>query len=160
MIRFAIALGVTLLLLTGPDSTTAAGRELGGVVTDEPRAPKVRPSPPLPLHVVKNQILDSRNQPVRLRGVNTASLEWTSNGEGHILDTVKTAVTDWHVNHIRLPLAQDRWFGKAPEQTDGGKSYRARSTKSSTTAPGTDVTSCWICTGRTPASGASRSDST
>ncbi len=124
MIRFAIALGVTLLLLMGQVSTTAAGSRLAGSVTDEPRAPEVRPSPPLPLKVVKNQVLDSRDQPVRLRGVNTACLEWTSNGEGHILDTVKTAITDWHVNHIRLPLAQDRWFGKAPEQTDGGRSYR------------------------------------
>jgi len=125
MIRFAIALGGTLLFLSGPDSTTAAGSRLGGVLTDEPRAAEARPSPPLPLKVVKNQVLDSRNQPVRLRGVNTACLEWTSNGEGHILDTVKTAIADWRVTHIRLPLAQDRWFGKAPEQTDGGKSYRA-----------------------------------
>src|SRR5262249_22946775 len=35
------------------------------------------------------------------------------------------AIRDWHVNHIRLPLAQDRWFGKAPEQKDDGKAYRA-----------------------------------
>jgi hypothetical protein len=52
-------------------------------------------------------------------------MEWTSDGEGHILKTVDTAIRDWHVNILRLPLAQDRWFGKAPEQTDGGKSYRA-----------------------------------
>jgi aryl-phospho-beta-D-glucosidase BglC (GH1 family) len=125
MIRFAIALGVTLLFLAGRVPTTAGGSRLQGLVTEEPGSPEARPSPPLALKVVKNLVLDSRNQPVRLRGVNTACLEWTSNGEGHILDTVKTAITDWHVNHIRLPLAQDRWFGKAPEQTDGGKSYRA-----------------------------------
>jgi Tol biopolymer transport system component len=75
--------------------------------------------------VVKNQLLDTRNEPVRLRGVNTACLEWTDDGEGHIVDTVKTAITEWHVNHIRLPMNQDRWFGKAPKQTDDGKSYRA-----------------------------------
>jgi hypothetical protein len=79
----------------------------------------------LPLKVVGTRILDSNDQPVRLRGVNAASLEWTSNGEGHILETVKVAIRDWHVNIIRLPLSQDRWFGKAPEQTDGGKAYRA-----------------------------------
>ena len=62
---------------------------------------------------------------MRLRGVNTASLEWSSNGEGRILATVKTAIDDWHVNIIRLPLAQDRWFGKAPEQTDQGVAYQA-----------------------------------
>jgi Tol biopolymer transport system component len=80
---------------------------------------------PLPLKVVGSAIVNGEGQPVRLRGVNTASMEWTSNGEGHILKTVETAIRGWHVNHIRLPLAQDRWFGKAPEQKDDGKPYRA-----------------------------------
>ncbi|MHB1037581.1 MAG: glycoside hydrolase family 5 protein [Pirellulales bacterium] len=80
---------------------------------------------PLPLKVVGTKVLNSRDEPVRLRGVNTASLERTSNGEGRILATVKTAIRDWKVNHIRLPLSQDRWFGKAPEQKDEGKAYRA-----------------------------------
>jgi len=62
---------------------------------------------------------------VRLRGVNCAGLEWASDGEGHILQTVKVAIEDWRVNHVRLPLSQDRWFGKAPEQKDEGKAYRA-----------------------------------
>ena len=83
------------------------------------------PSSPLPLKVVGTHVVNSRGERVRLRGVNAACLEWTSNGEGHILETVKTAISDWHVNHIRLPLAQDRWFGKAPEQKDDGKAYRA-----------------------------------
>jgi hypothetical protein len=78
----------------------------------------------LPLKVAGTKILDSKNQPVRLCGVNAASLEWTSDGEGHILQTVNVAIRDWHVNIIRLPLSQDRWFGKAPEQSDGGKAYR------------------------------------
>jgi len=80
---------------------------------------------PLPLKVVGTQIVNSKNEPVRLRGVNAACLEWTSNGEGHILESVRVAIDDWHVNHIRLPMSQDRWFGKAPEQTDEGKAYRA-----------------------------------
>ena len=41
------------------------------------------------------------------------------------MQSVKVAIDDWHVNHIRLPLSQDRWFGKAPEQKDEGKAYRA-----------------------------------
>jgi len=81
------------------------------------------PAKLLPLKVVGSRILDSKNQPVRLCGVNAASLEWTSDGEGHILQTVNVAIRDWHVNIIRLPLSQDRWFGEAPEQTDGGKAY-------------------------------------
>ena len=99
MFRVAIALGMTLFTLTAT-TLTAARTRLEPSVIDEPRPPNVSSSPPLDLKVVKNQILDSHDQPVRLRGVNTASLEWTSNGEGHILETVKTAITDWHVNHI------------------------------------------------------------
>lgn len=89
------------------------------------RAQREPASRPLQLKVVGTQIVNSRNEPVWLRGVNAASMEWTSDGEGHILDTVKTAIQDWHVNIIRLPMAQDRWFGKAPEQKDEGKDYRA-----------------------------------
>jgi hypothetical protein len=80
---------------------------------------------PLPLRVAGTRILNARNQPVVLRGVNTACLEWTSDGEGHILDTVRVAVKDWNANIIRLPLSQDRWFGMGPEQKDKGVSYRA-----------------------------------
>jgi hypothetical protein len=82
------------------------------------------PAKLLPLKVVGTKILDSNSQPVRLRGVNAASLEWTSNGEGHILQTVNVAIRDWHVNIIRLPLSQDRWFGRAREQNGDGKLYR------------------------------------
>jgi hypothetical protein len=82
------------------------------------------PAKLLPLKVAGLRILDSKNRPVRLRGVNAASLEWTSDGNGHILETANVAIRDWHVNIIRLPLSQDRWFGKAPEQNDGGKAYR------------------------------------
>lgn len=104
----AIALVATLAWLSGCDTPPTGS----GV------------NAPLPLKVVGTQILNSRGEPVWLRGVNAASLEWTSDGEGRILNTVHVAIHDWHVNIIRLPLAQDRWFGKAPEQSDGGKSYR------------------------------------
>jgi endoglucanase len=79
---------------------------------------------PLPLKIVGTKILNSKGQPVLLRGVNVASLEWTSDGQGHILQTVNTAIHDWHAQIIRLPLTQDRWFGKTPEQHDGGMAYR------------------------------------
>src|SRR5579862_3561302 len=80
---------------------------------------------PLPLKVVGTHLENKHRQRVHLHGVNAASMEWSSHGEGHILDSVNTAIRDWHVNLIRLPLSQDRWFGKAPEQTDGGQAYRA-----------------------------------
>lgn len=90
------------------------------------RVPAIERKPRLsPLHVQGNHILDEKGQPVRLRGVNVASLEWSSDGEKHILETARVAVQDWKANIIRVPLSQDRWFGKAPEQTDKGAAYRA-----------------------------------
>jgi hypothetical protein len=80
---------------------------------------------PSPLQVVGTNVINGHGEPVLLRGVNAASMEWTSDGQGRILKTIDTAIKDWHVNIIRLPLSQDRWFGKGPEQIDGGKSYRA-----------------------------------
>lgn len=85
---------------------------------------QVSGAPPA-LKVSGNQLLDAAGAPVRLRGVNCAGLEWASDGDGRILRTVEVAVKDWHANLIRLPLTQDRWFGKAPEQQDGGAGYRA-----------------------------------
>lgn len=80
---------------------------------------------PSPLKVVGTNIVNDKGEPVLLRGVNAASMEWTSDGQGHILKTVNVAIKDWHANIIRLPLSQDRWFGKGPDQTDGGRAYRA-----------------------------------
>ena len=80
---------------------------------------------PPPLHVSGNQVLDPSGTAPRLRGVNCAGLEWSSTSDGHIARSVIVAVQEWHANIIRLPLSQDRWFGKAPEQTDDGAAYRA-----------------------------------
>jgi endoglucanase len=91
-------------------------------------AARVQPADPrwpLPLKTAGNRILNSKDEPVHLRGVNAASLEWTNNGEGHILQSINVAIRDWRANIIRLPLSQDRWFGKGPEQSDRGVSYRA-----------------------------------
>jgi hypothetical protein len=100
-----------------------AGASLAAEAVSERKAKS--PMVPLPLKVKGTQILNSENKPVLLRGVNAACLEWTSDGEGHILETVRVAIDDWHVNIIRLPLSQDRWFGKAPEQNDVCEPYRA-----------------------------------
>jgi hypothetical protein len=79
---------------------------------------------PLPLRVAGNQLLYDSGQPARLRGVNCAGMEWSDDGDGRMLKTVAVAVREWHANLIRLPLSQDRWFGKAPGQKDGGVGYR------------------------------------
>jgi TolB protein len=112
MIRFLIGRGACVVVI--------AQAVVGFAMAQDERS-----SMPLPLKVKKTQIVNSRDEPIRLRGVNTACLEWTSDGEKHILDTVNTAIKVWQVNVIRLPLAQDRWFGKAPEQKDDGQAYRA-----------------------------------
>ncbi len=82
------------------------------------------PAAPLALRVSGTRLVDSRGAPVQLRGVNCASLEWSEDGDGHIARSVAVAVGDWHANLIRLPLSQDRWFGRAPAQKDGGAAYR------------------------------------
>ncbi|HLK17224.1 MAG TPA: cellulase family glycosylhydrolase [Fimbriimonadaceae bacterium] len=77
------------------------------------------------LYTQGNKVLDPRGHPVVLRGVNAACMEWSSDGEGHLMTTIETAVNAWHANIIRLPMSEDRWFGKADEQKDGGLAYRA-----------------------------------
>ena len=57
-------------------------------------------SAPLPLKVVGAQLFDSEGRPVRLRGVNCASLEWSSDGNGHIFKTIAVAVQEWRANLI------------------------------------------------------------
>ncbi len=79
---------------------------------------------PLSLRVLGTRVVDTNGKTVLLRGVNTASLEWSANGEGHILDTVNEAIHHWHANIVRDPLAQDRWFGVSPEQHDRGLAYQ------------------------------------
>ena len=99
---------------------TAMMAALAGCATPE----NFSANAPLPLKVVGTKVVNSKGKPVLLRGVNAASMEFTSDGQGHILQTVNTAIHDWHVNIIRLPLTQDRWFGKSSEQKDGGAAYR------------------------------------
>ncbi len=75
------------------------------------------------LKVAGNRLKGPRGAAVRLQGVNIASLEWTSRGE-NVLKSLAVAIDDWGCNIVRLPLAQDRWFGRAKEQNDGGAAYR------------------------------------
>ncbi len=96
----------------------------GGVSFSEDLTQGNSKSSPSPLKVVGNQLLNSRNEPVVLRGVNIPDLEWIGSGQRRVLRSVDVAVRDWHVNTVRLPLVQDFWFGRAPEKRDGGAAYR------------------------------------
>ena len=73
------------------------------------------------------EIIGDDEREVRLYGVNRAGLEWESR-DGQILDSIKYACDEWHANIIRLPVSQDRWFGRMPEQNDenNAEKYRAR----------------------------------
>jgi hypothetical protein len=85
-------------------------------------AAPIRPSTAL-LRVAGTVLQDAPGHSIRLQGVNIPSMEWSNTGN-NILRSVDVAMRDWHANAIRLPLAQDRWFGKAQGQTDEGRSYR------------------------------------
>jgi hypothetical protein len=88
-------------------------------------APAISSAAPSALRVVGNTLVDDSGEPACLRGVNCAGMEFSNDGQGHILQTVQEAVSVWHANFIRMPLSQDRWFGRAPGQDDGGAAYRA-----------------------------------
>jgi hypothetical protein len=73
------------------------------------------------LIVTNNQLTTSQGTVVHLQGVNIPSLEW---GQGeHLFDSLNVAL-DWGANIVRLPLCQDRWFGRTWEKKDGGEQYR------------------------------------
>src|SRR4051812_18214049 len=90
-------------LLLAANFLSFAGCQTVPAKTNRPAAAKAL----LPLKVTGTRILNLRDQPVRLCGVNAASLEWTSDGDGRILQTINVAIHDWRVNLIRLPLSQD-----------------------------------------------------
>lgn len=73
------------------------------------------------LIVTNNQLATSQGNVIRLQGVNIPSLEW---GQGeHLIESLDVAL-DWGANIVRLPLCQDRWFGRTWEKRDGGAQYR------------------------------------
>lgn len=81
------------------------------------------------LRVQGNKIYNDKGQEVRLAGVNVCSLEWNSRGD-NVLQSVYEVFANWNCNTVRLPLAQDRWFGKisdwsTPKPPDDGRQYRA-----------------------------------
>lgn len=73
------------------------------------------------LIVTNNQLTTPQGTVVHLQGVNIPSLEW-SQGE-HLIDSLDVAL-DWGANIVRLPLCQDRWFGRSWERKDSGEHYR------------------------------------
>jgi len=80
------------------------------------------------LHTAGNKIKNENGEEVRLVGVNICSLEWNSKGD-NVLASTNEVFTNWNCNLVRLPLSQDRWFGRVsdwstPKPPDGGEQYR------------------------------------
>jgi hypothetical protein len=75
------------------------------------------------LYVRGNKIHDEKGLETRLWGVNVCSLEWSNRGE-NVSNSVYEAFANWNCNIVRLPLSQDRWFGKAPGQSGNSENYR------------------------------------
>src|SRR5271169_469127 len=105
--RLAPAL-TALLCLAGPPTANAA---------------------PSRLHTSGNALCDAAGTPVVLKGLNICSLEWTNSGD-HLMASVRQAIDTWHATLIRLPIAQDRWEGRmpddksGPDRSEGGAAYR------------------------------------
>lgn len=124
-----VLIGIAIVNLIGCSFCSSASAESNSVSKNTSEAQRAELKEKyntnlLPLMVKGNQLITSDGKPFRFKGVNCAGLEWSSNGEGHIVETCRVAIEDWKVNVIRLPLSQDRWFGKTPEQTDEGKEYQ------------------------------------
>ena len=118
-ILFARWLALSVVLFA---ALISAAADQAGLPSSQTRSfdPKFAPAR---LRIEGTNLFNARGQRVILRGVNIASLEWTTQGE-HMLEAFDHAIKVWHATLIRMPLAQDRWFGKAPRQDDGGASYR------------------------------------
>lgn len=76
-----------------------------------------------PLHVVGADVV-ANGKPVHLRGVNVCSMEWNGQGE-NVARSIPVAYDEWRANIVRLPLCEDRWFGKTDDSPGGGEPYRA-----------------------------------
>jgi endoglucanase len=67
-----------------------------------------------PLHTTGNRIFGSNGLEVRLRGVNTGSLNWYPYIDiGDTADTTNTsfnAMRGWGTNAVRIPLGEQYWF--------------------------------------------------
>jgi endoglucanase len=118
-----ITASLGLMLFASCRSTEAGGHDNSGLEVSRTRPfdPKLAP---MRLHTEGTKMLDANGKPVWLCGVNIASLEWRNDGD-HVEESVNRAITEWKVNLIRLPLAQDRWFGKMTNPTNSAAAYRA-----------------------------------
>ena len=128
-------------------------------VAEDAMRPTATTRGPLPLHVAGNKLMTASGERIVLRGVNIPSLEWSAGGD-NILRSIGVAIGDWHANVVRLPLSQDRWFGRARSRRTAARSIAIWSRRRSRRFRSGAATRLWICIGRTWAGGASTSVNT
>ncbi len=75
------------------------------------------------LHTAGNRLLNTANHTIVLHGVDLPSLEWSNRGD-HVRRSLVVAIKQWHIQIVRIPTADARWFGQMPGQKQGGKVYR------------------------------------
>ncbi len=68
-----------------------------------------------PLHTQGTQILDTQNNPVRLRGVNLISTNWGAEYDNWNPQAIEVAAKDWHVNVIRTRAYQHEFAANPAE---------------------------------------------
>ena len=81
---------------------------------------------PPELHVAGNQLKNvGRQGSLKLQGLCLDSLEWSAGGE-RLDKSVPVAIEKWKANVIRLPVAENFWFGHGPWQNpkSDGLGYR------------------------------------
>jgi len=76
------------------------------------------------LKVSGNKLLKADGTDAWLQGVNVCSLEWAADGN-NVLWSIRVALNDWKANCIRLPVNNDKWFGRGTDQTPGEASQNA-----------------------------------
>ena len=79
-------------------------------------------TPPTQLHVDGKNLLNAAGEAQWLQGVAVPSLEWTNTGDA-VAASIIVAIDTWKAHIIRLPVSDERWYGKK-DQTDGGAAYR------------------------------------
>jgi len=80
---------------------------------------------PAMLHVAGTQLLTPDGKAVWLQGLCVDSLEWRAAGE-NVVKSIEVAAGQWHANVIRLPIMDNFWWGRGPDQEKGdtGATYR------------------------------------
>jgi len=75
-----------------------------------------------PLHVQGDRLMEDGAE-VRLHGVLVPSMESSVTGK-NVYRSCRVLLEDWNANCAELPVSQDRWFGRSPDQKEHRDEYK------------------------------------